>query len=165
MEHLISKLLQEFEQGKMTRRDLVRMIALTAAAAVNGAAAQAQSASPAKAVNFNHISYQVANYRRSRDFYSSLFGMKVTEDDGKDQCRLEFGDGILVVRNASSRPGAKVGIDHIAYTLANWDADKNVKPAVVAEMKRRGIAVEVGEIDLHITDPDGLTIQMGGKRQ
>jgi hypothetical protein len=57
---------------------------------------------------------QVADYVKTRDFYAGLFGMTVTNDDGKTQCRLTFGDNILIARIASSRPGGKVGVDHIA---------------------------------------------------
>ena len=91
--------------------------------------------------------------------------MKVTDDDGKTQCRLTFGDNILIPRNASSRPGGKIGVDHIAYTLANWDTDPSVKTAVEAELKRRGLQVRVTEGSFHVQDPDGFEVQMGGKRQ
>ena len=93
------------------------------------------------------------------------FGMKVTGDDGKTQCRLVFGDNIVIARNASSRPGGKVGVDHIAYTLANWDTDKAVKPAVEAELKRRGLMIRTTEGSFHVQDPDGFEVQMGGKTQ
>jgi len=63
----------------------------------------------------------------------------------KTQCRLTFGDNIVIARNASSRPGGKIGVDHIAYTLANWDTDKAVKPAVEAELKRRGLMIRTTE--------------------
>ena len=107
---------------------------------------------------------QVADYTKTRDFYSGLFGMKVTNDDGK-QCRLNFGNNILIARNASSRPGGKAGVDHIAYSLANWDTDKTVKPAVEAELKRRGLKIRTTEGSFHVEDPDGFEVQMGGKTQ
>jgi catechol 2,3-dioxygenase-like lactoylglutathione lyase family enzyme len=163
MEYIIGKLLQDFEQGKMTRRQLIQTLALTAAAA--STAGTAEAAAPANALYINHVSMQVADYTKTRDFYSGLFGMKVTEDDGKAQCRLVFGDNILIARNASSRPGGKVGVDHIAYTLANWDTDKTVKPAVEAELKRRGLKIRATEGSFHVPDPDGFEVQMGGKRQ
>jgi len=111
------------------------------------------------ATNINHVSYQVADYARTRDFYAGLFGMKVSEDNGK-QCRLSFGDNILVVR---SRPPAPK-VDHIAFTLANWDEEKE---AVEAELKRRGLKIVQGDTktSLHILDPDGFEVQMGGLRQ
>ena len=162
MEHIISQLLREYEHGKVTRRQLIRTLASAAAAS---AAVSTAEAAPANAVSINHVSMQVADYTKTRDFYAGLFGMKVSDDDGKSQCRLTFGDSILIPRNASSRPGGKTGIDHIAYTLANWDSDKSVKPAVEAELKRRGLNVRVTEGSFHVQDPDGFEVQMGGKKQ
>ena len=164
MEHIIGKLLQDYEHGKMTRRQLIQTLALTAAAA--SSVGSAEAASPANAIYINHVSMQVTDYTKTRDFYSGLFGMKMTEDDGKTQCRLTFGDNILIARNASSRPGGKAGVvDHIAYTLANWDTDKAVKPAVEAELKRRGLKIRATEGSFHVPDPDGFEVQMGGKKQ
>lgn len=163
MEHIVGKLLQDYEHGKMTRRQLIQTLALTATAA--STVGTAEAAAPANAIYINHVSMQVADYTKTRDFYSGLFGMKVTEDDGKTQCRLTFGDNIIIARNASSRPGAKVGIDHLAYTLANWDTDKKVRPAVEAELKRRGLKIRATEGSFHVQDPDGFEVQMGGKAQ
>src|SRR2546427_7862752 len=129
MEHIIGRLLQDYERGTMTRRQLIQTLAFTATAA-----STAQAAAPTNAIYINHVSMQVADYTKTREFYSGLFGMKVTNDDGK-QCRLNFGNNILIARNASSRPGAKAGVDHIAYSLANWDTDKTVKPAGEAQFK------------------------------
>src|SRR5258706_6121382 len=163
MEHIINRLLQEFERGKITRRQLIQTLAFTATAA--SAVGTAEAAAPANATYINHVSMQVADYTKTRDFYSGLFGMKVTGDDGKTQCRLEFGNNILIARNASSRPDGKVGVDHIAYSLANWDTDKAVKPAVEAELKRRGLMIRTTEGSFHVPDPDGFEVQMGGKTQ
>src|SRR5690242_6215413 len=136
MEHIISRLLREYEDGRVTRRQLIRTLAVAATAT---SAVGTAEAAPANALSINHVSMQVADYTKTRDFYAGLFGMKVSDDDGKAQCRLTFGDNILIPRNASSRPGGKPGVDHIAYTLANWDSDPKVKPAVEAELKRRGL--------------------------
>ncbi len=162
MEHIIGKLLHDYEHGKMTRRQLIQTLALTATAA--SAAETTVAAAPANATYINHVSMQVADYKKTRDFYVGLFGMKVSNDDGM-QCRLSFGDNILIARNASSRPGGKVGVDHVAYTLAGWDTDKSVKPAVEAELKRRGLMIRTTEGSFHVPDPDGFEVQMGGKQQ
>jgi catechol 2,3-dioxygenase-like lactoylglutathione lyase family enzyme len=162
MEHIINRLLQEYERGKMSRRQLIQTLALGAGAAATAATAEA---APANATYINHVSMQVTDYKKTRDFYAGLFGMKVTNDDGKTQCRLTFGDNIIIPRNAASRPGGKVGIDHIAYTLAGWDTDKSVKPAVEAELKKRGLEIRTTEGSFHVKDPDGFEVQMGGKNQ
>jgi catechol 2,3-dioxygenase-like lactoylglutathione lyase family enzyme len=162
MEHIIGKLLQDYEHGKISRRQLIHTLAFAATAASSVGTAEA---APANATAINHVSMQVADYRKTREFYTGLFGMKVTDDDGKNQCRLVFGDNILIARNASSRPGAVVDVDHIAYTLANWDTDKSVRPAVEAELKRRGLKIRTTEGGFHVQDPDGFEVQMGGKKQ
>jgi catechol 2,3-dioxygenase-like lactoylglutathione lyase family enzyme len=161
MEQIIAKLLSEFEQGKLTRRQLIQhlTIAATAASAVSTVPAAAAEAKVLNATNFNHVSYQVTDYAKTRDFYAGLFGMKVSEDDGK-QCRLSFGNSILIVRNRQPAPK----VDHIAYTIANWDQEKE---AMAAEVKRRGLKIVQGDIktSLHILDPDGFQVQFGGLRQ
>ena len=162
MENIIGKLLQDYEHGRMTRRQLIQTLALGATAAASVGAVEA---APANATYINHVSMQVADYRKTRDFYAGLFGMKVTNDDGKSECSLTCGSTIIIARNASGRPGAKVGVDHLAYTLANWDTDKTVRPAVEAELKRRGLNIRTTEGGFHVQDPDGFDVQMGGKTQ
>jgi len=165
MEHIMAKLLQDFEQGRMTRRQLIQSLALAAtAAAASAAPATAADSKVAQAVYINHISYQVADYAKTRDFYADLFGMKVSRDDGK-QCRLSVGASFIIAHNANSRPSDTTRVDHIAYTIANWDTDKKVKDAVGAELKRRGLEVRETTGSFHIKDPDGFDVQMGGKDQ
>jgi catechol 2,3-dioxygenase-like lactoylglutathione lyase family enzyme len=166
MEHFISKLLQEFEQGRMSRRQLIQSLAATVASsmATSLAAAATPEGQVLKATAFNHVSYQVADYRKSRDFYAELFGMKVTQNDDT-QCRLAFGDNILIPRN---RPSGTPKVDHIAYTIAGWDTEKSVKPALKAELERRGLKIResaTGGGSFHVMDPDGFEVQMGGKDQ
>jgi len=162
MERIIATLLQQFEQGKLNRRQLIQSLTLAATAGAAATAVPAAAAAEGKVINvtnINHVSYQVSDYARTRDFYAGLFGMKVSEDDGK-QCRLSFGKNILVVRNRQPAPK----VDHIAYTIANWDQEKE---AIEAEVKRRGLKVVQGDIktSLHVLDPDGLGVQFGGLRQ
>jgi catechol 2,3-dioxygenase-like lactoylglutathione lyase family enzyme len=162
MEHIMAKLLQDFEQGKMTRRQLIQSLALAGTAvAASAAPAAAADSKVAQAVYINHVSYQVADYAKTRDFYADLFGMKVSRDDGK-QCRLSVGDSLIIARN---RPSDTPRVDHIAYSIANWDTDKKVRDAVGAELKRRGLEVRETTGSFHIKDPDGFEVQMGGKDQ
>lgn len=160
MENIIAKLLTDFEQGKMSRRQLIRSLAVTASAAAAIAPAVAAPDEAAfKAVAVNHISYQVADYAKTRDFYVSMFGMKVSQDNSRSQCYLAFGDTFLLPRNA--RQGATTGpkVDHIAYTIDNWDKDK-----VKAELERRGLTPRPDtENSFHVKDPDGFDLQISGK--
>ena len=110
MEHIIGKLLCDYEHGRMSRRQLIQTLTLTATAAATVGTAEA--AAPANAISINHVSMQVADYTKTRDFYSSLFGMKL-------------------------------------------------KPAVEAELKRRGLNIRATEGSFHVQDPDGFEVHMG----
>ncbi len=156
MEQIISNLVQDFEQGKMSRRQLIQSlaVAVTAATAV-GAKPAAAEGKGFKAICVNHISYQVADYAKTRDFYSDLFSMPVVKDTGS-QCFLTFGDSALIPRNHS---GNTPRIDHIAYTIEDWD-----KNAVEAELRRRGLQPRPDtENSFHVKDPNGFDLQISGK--
>jgi catechol 2,3-dioxygenase-like lactoylglutathione lyase family enzyme len=158
MEQLIAKFVQQFESGKMNRRQLIRSLALVASLA---GTAEADDTNIVKATYINHISYQVADYAKTRDFYSGLFGMKVSEDNGK-QCHLSIGESIIVAR---SHAGDTPRFDHISLTIANWDTDSSVKDRVASELRRRGLDVQTDKHGFDFKDPDGFQVQIGGHDQ
>ena len=163
MEHIIATLLNDFEHGKMTRRQLIQSLALTATAASAAGAAPLAAAAPAEGMKFklltvNHVSYNVADYKKTRDFYTDLFDLKVTQDNGTSQCYLSFANTFIIPRNARGDRKPPL-VDHIAYTIDNWD--KNV---VEAELKRRGLEPRPDtENSFHVKDPDGFDLQISGK--
>lgn len=164
MEHLIAKLLEDFEHGKMTRRQLIRSLALAATTTVTAGAAvpSADERKAFRAVAVNHISYQVADYAKTRDFYADLFGLKVIADTGK-QCRLVLNDSntFIIPRNAPPEV-VPPRIDHIAYTIAGWD-----KNAVGAELDHRGLKpkpdLQQPDLSFHVKDPNGFDLQISGR--
>jgi catechol 2,3-dioxygenase-like lactoylglutathione lyase family enzyme len=159
MENIIGKLLNDFEQGRMTRRQLIKSIAIVAAAAAGATTASAENPKGFKAVAINHISYQVNDYAKTRDFYANLLGMKVAGDTGS-QCYLILGDTNTFVIPRNAPPGSTPPrIDHIAYTIENWD-----KNAVKAELDRRGLNPQPDtDNSFHIKDPNGSDLQISGK--
>jgi catechol 2,3-dioxygenase-like lactoylglutathione lyase family enzyme len=155
MEQIIANLLHGFENGKMSRRQLIRSLALAATASSAASLASAAELKGLKAIAVNHISYQVADYAKTRDFYADLFGMKVSHDNGK-QCILSFGDTFLIPRNHESNTPR---IDHIAYTLDSWD-----KNLVEGELKRRGLNPQPDtENSFHVNDPNGFDLQISAR--
>jgi len=170
MEIVIDRLLKDFETGRMTRRQLIQSLALaTTAASVAPASAAPASSTGFKTVEVNHISYQVKDYRVTRDFYVDLMGMKVVADAwrGRGECVLTWDRGpasYLIPRNHPAPQGGAAAsdgrpvIDHLAFTIENW----NTK-AVEAELKRRGLdPVPDTEDSFIVKDPDGYTLQICG---
>jgi catechol 2,3-dioxygenase-like lactoylglutathione lyase family enzyme len=199
MEQIITKLLRDFEDGFLNRRQLIQNLGLAFAAALGGKAyAQTpagQSAgtkdSPFKTAELDHISYQVNDYRVTRDFYADLMGMEVKNDNSKTQCELYFGNSMLLARNhyrprggeeagstppaaatpqagnRPNRPAPTSLVDHISYRIYNWDTDQ-----VREELMRRKLLTETARPDtgggipgyssFHVSDPDGFNLQISG---
>jgi len=159
MEAAINNLVSQFERGAISRRQLVQSLTLGMVALAGGPVARA-AAAPAhkgfKATAVNHISYECADYRRPRDFYADLLGMAVSADDGK-QCYLTFGDTAIIARNGKRAPG-KPYIDHIAYTIDNWNTAE-----VEAELTRRGLKPKKDYDSFLVVDPDGYDVQIASK--
>jgi catechol 2,3-dioxygenase-like lactoylglutathione lyase family enzyme len=159
MEDMIAKLLDEFDHGRMTRRQLIKSLAVVAAVAADATPASAENSKGFKAVAVNHISYQVNDYARTRDFYADLLGMKVVGDTGT-QCNLILGDtNTFVIPRNAPQGSTPPRIDHVAYTIEHWD-----KNAVKAELERRGLDPRPDtDNSFHIKDPNGFDLQISGK--
>ena len=168
VETVIDDLVGDFESGRLTRRQLIQSLTAAATAVAGARTAAAQGSGKGfKTVEVNHISYQVKDYRVTRDFYVDLMGMKVVADAwrGRGECVLTFGRGpasYLIPRNhpAEQPAGSPTGpvVDHVAYTIENWN-----KSAVEAELKRRGLDPRTDTDDSFIVkDPDGYLLQICG---
>jgi catechol 2,3-dioxygenase-like lactoylglutathione lyase family enzyme len=160
----IASLVEAFENGKINRRDLIRSLTIATGAA--GAPVPAVAAEPVlKATGVLHISYQVKDYKKTRDFYTNLLGMKVVADTGQ-RCDLHVGNEVIIIRNtslssASSKPAEKPGVDHLCYSIANWNKDR-----VFNTLKQRGYKPEPeGDRDLQVKDPDGYHIQLSARQE
>jgi catechol 2,3-dioxygenase-like lactoylglutathione lyase family enzyme len=145
MNDTISKLLEAYEKGNMSRRRLIQGLALLAAGSTAAEAAGFQGNS------INHVSLYVSNLQRSTDFYQRVFGCPVNKRDGNNQ--LMFGKNFLVLRPGN--PPAKV--DHIAVGVDNFK-----KESVTADLKARGVTPkdEEGGAGFHVVDPDGYPVQI-----
>jgi catechol 2,3-dioxygenase-like lactoylglutathione lyase family enzyme len=145
MKDTISRLLEAYEKGNMSRRRLIQGLAILAASSTAAEAAGFEGSS------INHISLQVSNLQRSTDFYQKAFQCKVNKRDGNNQ--LMFGKDFLVLREG--KPPAKV--DHFAIGVNNFK-----KESVTADLKTRGITAkdEQGGAGFHIVDPDGYPVQI-----
>jgi catechol 2,3-dioxygenase-like lactoylglutathione lyase family enzyme len=164
MENVIANLVHDFENGRMTRRQLIQSLtlAVTAASAASAPSAAGTGATVLKATYLNHVGYQVADYGKSRDWYAELFGLKVLSDDGK-KANLGVGESQLIFHPRKT-PTTPV-VDHVCLTIANWDTDKTVRGAVEDELNRRGFKIRTTENSFHFSDPDGFELQVGGKNQ
>lgn len=148
METTISKIVQKYERGKISRRELISGLALLAAAPRPAAAAPA---STFKGLGFNHLALDVTDVTRSRDFYMKHLGMNVLRESASD-CFLGLGPDFLALFKRE-----KAEMDHFCIAIDNFQVD-----AATEELKRQGLNPNQpsGSQRVYFRDPDGLMVQL-----
>jgi catechol 2,3-dioxygenase-like lactoylglutathione lyase family enzyme len=168
MERFIADLVKDFETGRVDRRQFCETLAL--AATVCAAGESAANAAPARGFNMlgiNHVSYNCPDYARARDWYSSVFGMEITpgKDSGK-RANVMFGPepgkggNFVVTRTGETTSAAKATVDHICYTISNWDEAK-----VRAALRANGLNPTGRDGSLHVYDPFDYDVQIANAVQ
>ena len=153
----LDNLLQQYESGSLSRRELLGALALLVAAPSAGVEA-AQAAKPVGAVrSMNHVSIFVPSVQKSVEFYQNLFGLPLlTKQDAG--INLSTGAGFLGIypAPASATTGS---INHLCFGMETFDAD-----AVLKQLVDRGIKASIrmrGDTkELYFTDPDGIRVQL-----
>src|SRR3954447_23408102 len=122
MNRSFTALVDDFEAGSISRRQLLMAIA-AAVAVPAGALAQEPGrgrgtaprdttplvppfeATGWKTVWLDHLSYQCVDYKKAAAFYATLMGWKVRSDDGK-QALLDIGEnsGGIIIRGGLTAP-------------------------------------------------------------
>lgn len=149
----ISDLLDTYEAGAVTRRQLIAALAVLATASTK------LSAAPLSGGALDHLSLQAGDLERSTRFYRDVLGLTAApgvRPDGSVRLNLPKG-GYLTLRKLN--PAGKV--DHFCIRLDNFN-----KGAVTQQLKTLGI-VPIDEPNFtgtgagfHVVDPDGLKVQL-----
>jgi catechol 2,3-dioxygenase-like lactoylglutathione lyase family enzyme len=156
VEPIISDMVERFERGGLTRRELIRGLSLLVAAAQAGesVAAAASSPAPLAATGIDHVSVLVSDLERSRRFYQDLFGFSVLSED-KEHGILRLGGGKKVL--VSIRKEQPYGtVDHFGVRVEGFD-----KAAVTQNLRQRGLQPDENwQYGFYVKDPDGVNVQM-----
>jgi len=161
----LETLVRDFEERRITRRELVgALVALLAAphaAFAASSASAAQAAPVARARSLNHISIGVADVERAAQLYQGLLGLEVVSRPGNGGINLGLGDGFL---GLYSIPGFVGRPHHFCLGVDDYDPD-----AIAERLGRAGLEARVdrnpnnrtsGGDQLYFTDPDGTTVQL-----
>ena len=147
MQLIIERMVQDFECGRLTRRQL----AVSLAALVTGAQA-APRQSGLRAVSLNHVTVRVPDVHRTSLFYREFFGMPLKQHSATTHI-LGVGKSFFGIE----QKGASAALDHYDFGIAGFNADD-----VTAKLKARNLKPEPGgtKESFKFLDPDGFLVQV-----
>ena len=150
----VDALLTAYENGTLSRRQLLRALAAGFTAAT-GPEQPATAGSITEARLLHHVNVQVSDVARSEAFYRRVFGLPPTRRvQGPDNHGLDLPSGGLIILQKSDRPGR---IDHFCVGVADFAAEPMRTAAKAAGVEGiQGNAVD----NFFVTDPDGLRVQV-----
>ena len=153
-------LLKQYEDGKLTRRQVLG--AITALAMPLRAGAQPGRL---RARSLSHVNIGVTDVARSETFYRQLLGVPARRYIVGDAYALDFPDGGLISLcptqggNCSLTAANAVAgqIDHFGVGIENFNAER-----VASELEAAGVeGVRLaGSTSVLVPDPDGVIVQL-----
>jgi catechol 2,3-dioxygenase-like lactoylglutathione lyase family enzyme len=152
METRIASLVEQFEHGGLSRRELIAGLSLLVAAS-RATTADAQPAS-LRGTRIDHVSVLVSDMQRSVAFYQSVFGMTALSEDKPNQI-LRLGRGRTIVSLRREPPMTGV-VDHFAIAVEGFN-----RQAVTEQLKPHGLTTQENiQYGFYVKDPDGVVVQI-----
>src|SRR5262245_36874793 len=152
MESIISNLVRKFEEGRVSRRELVQSLAVLAAAGTSAASAAPQE-TPFKPSRIDHISVQVKDLQKSIAFYRDIFGLSILGEDKTNEI-VRLGTTRVIVSLHHKEPTGIV--DHYAIAIDNFNQE-----AVTQSLKKKGLTAEQNlDYGFYVRDPEGIPVQI-----
>ena len=150
MSGLIEGLLNRYEAGGLTRRQLVQGLTALGLGAASGAARSQSKPSTFRAVSLHHIALNVTDIPRSRDFYVQHLGLEVSSESAR-VCFLRCSKGNFV---ALFRAG-EAGLNHYCYSVPGYTVEQAAET-----LRGAGIEPRVRGQRIYFDDADGLEVQL-----
>jgi len=150
MRETIERLLNDYERGKLARRDFLSFVS---------ALVMTQSGeAPISVRTLNHVTLFVSNVDRSKEFYRKLLGLPIVSRQ-ENGLNLGAGSSSFIGLYSASANNAQPHINHFCIGVNRFDAEK-----VKKQLSNFGVAGTIrvrGEVkELYFKDPDNLTVQL-----
>ena len=148
----IDELLNRYDAGTLTRRQLLGALAVLALPVRFPPAAPTIAASK----QLNHATLFVHDVAQSQQFYQRLFGMPVLTVQPPG---VNLAVGTRFIGLYPTDKGVEPRIDHLCLGVAGFNADV-IKDKLAAERVEATIRLRGDTKELYFADPDGIRIQV-----
>ena len=156
MESIISNLVKQFENGAISRRDLIRNLLVVAAVGKTASAAEPQD-TPFQSAKIDHISIQTRDMTRSIEFYEKIFGLTILGEDKANEIIRMGPAGARILVSLHHKPPTGI-VDHYAIAIQGFNRDR-----VTASLKQHGLNAEQNvDYGFYVRDPEGIPVQIVG---
>ncbi len=158
----VEKLVSEFEQRKLSRRELIASLVAATGAMTIAQGALAQAPAPvALGRSMNHVSLAVADVARSAEFYQRVLGLEIISRPANGGLNMGLGEESFLGLYKLSNPGT---MHHLCIGVDNYNADalaeKLVAHGIEAQVNRDPANRTSGGDQLYFDDPDGISVQL-----
>jgi predicted enzyme related to lactoylglutathione lyase len=157
MENELNRILDKFEKGHMTRRQLIAKLGVlvTMISGIESifqpkqiSAQDKNSKNTFEAIAINHIALRVSDVKRSSDFYIKHLGLQQSRQNNNSSF-LNCGKNFVALFQ-----GNEPAMGHYCYAIKNFGVDEAENK--LKNLGMRDIRRESGRI--YFSDPDGLTL-------
>jgi catechol 2,3-dioxygenase-like lactoylglutathione lyase family enzyme len=150
----IEKMVSDFENGKVNRRQFAAsLVALVTATSAMPGLGQSKPGG-FQAVSINHVTVRVPDLHRTSEFYQQFFGMPLKQQSATVHI-LGVGDSGFFGIEQGTDTVAKV--DHYDFGISHFNAD-----AIRAQLRERGLKFSdaKSQESFKFFDPDGFQVQV-----
>jgi catechol 2,3-dioxygenase-like lactoylglutathione lyase family enzyme len=117
-----------------------------------GAARVGPALSP---LSMSRIGIRVADLARAGDFYGRLFGTEIVSGASGRSRAFSVGDSVLELISVPASPGSTAGLAFIRIAVKDFTVEMAARI-----LRERSIEIGAAPGAVHITDPDGIRIEL-----
>ena len=149
MHEEIEGIVEEYDRGRISRREMIACLGAFAAAMAVGSKAAAADAGTFRANGLNHIALNTPDIAVSRDFYVKHLGLKVVRE-GASNCFMTCDDNFVALFRSSNS-----GLNHFCFSVDDYDVAEAEQ-----KLSAQGLKPRRSGSRIYFKDPHGIEVQL-----
>ncbi len=145
----IEGIVEDYDRGRISRREMIAYLGAFAAAMAVGSKAVGAEPGTFRANGLNHIALNTPDIAVSRDFYVEHLGLKVVRE-GASNCFMTCDDNFVALFRSSNS-----GLNHFCFSVDDYDVADAAEKLSAKGLKSRRAGNRI-----YFNDPHGIEVQL-----